>query len=896
MEVWTKDKRQAFEAAFYDFLGCVFINSKDTGAHTCLGDQVYEAQRRFITAVLDGLEAGIHDFYVLKSRQLGLCYDPSMRVLKADLTWAHVGDIRPGDELVACQEEPRGGSGAGRKMVTATVEATNDVFEPAFELEMDDGRKVIATGEHRHLCKVRGAVHTEWRAVKNTLVGDKIRSVTKPWDNERTYEDGWFGGMLDGEGSMGLPSRSGAYVNVSQVQGPVLERARKYLIDNGYEYRVEIDKRDPGAGSKLGSKEVHKLSVARMAELFRLMGKTRPTRFIGRRWWEGKELPGKKLGSPDTFATVRGVRYVGQRRMIDIQTSAKTFICEGLVSHNSTISRAFTTFYLGVHDGLDGATVWDTDVNKNAARREIEMMVSNLPPSLEFPRIKSNNRDGLFLNNQSGLRFMSAGVKKSKASGTLGRSTGLSFAHCSEMCSWDAEEGLEAFKNALSEVNPDRLYIWESTARGFNLWHEMWESARADVNHSRCIFLGWYLKPSQVIKRNDPDFERYGVTPPTEKELKRIQQVRDQYDWNITPEQLAWIRRKMDPNAKAEGDADPEYEGSSLKIQEQPWTEEEAFQMTGSVFFAPEDLTRIANDHASKKFQTYSFMAGTSFLESRILKAPNARSVELKIWDEPDNDGVYIVASDPSFGINETNDRSAIQVMRCYADGMDQVAEYAWPLINTRAFAWMIAAILGYYAGERAEVYNILELNGPGDATWQELQSLKRQLNIGYMPNVDEKGIRNVFANVRNYIYNRTDSMGTGHVWQLKTNGPLKVSMMERLRDFTSNGMLHIRSMDTLEEMKAVTREGDSIEAQGSKKDDRVMALAMAVRCWEERVRRGLMTQKRTRQSEMTRKRLTVVDQYQLYSQHISQQTLEFARQRRVKAVAAARRFAWRSR
>ena len=37
----------------------------------------------------------------------------------------------------------------------------------------------------------------------------------------------------------------------------------------------------------------------------------------------------------------------------------------------------------------------------------------------------------------------------------------------------------------------------------------------------------------------------------------------------------------------------------------------------------------------------------------------------------------------------------------------------------------------------------------------------------------------------------------------------------ERLRDFTENLMLRIRSGDALEEMRSVTREGDAIAAQG---------------------------------------------------------------------------------
>lgn len=561
----------------------------------------------------------------------------------------------------------------------------------------------------------------------------------------------------------------------------------------------------------------------------------------------------------------------------------------------STVTRAFSVFFNGIHDGLSGAVVFDTDANKNTARREMENMVNDLPKGYKFPRIKLNNRQGLTLDNSSTLMFMSAGVRQTKSGGTLGRSVGLSFAHMSEICSYDNDEGLEAFENSLSELNPDRFYVRESTARGFNKWHELWQEARSNSTMHKCIFLGWWSKPSQKITRDHPDFERYGTQAPTDREMKKIQEVFDLYGHNITFEQLAWIRRKMDPAAKQEGDAPNEYEGTISRLQEQPWTEADAFQMTGSVFFAPEKLTEMVQKHVSKKFTTWMYSTGIEFTDCRIYKAANARSIELKVWEEPDEEGIYVVSVDPAFGFNKTNDRSAIQVIRCYADGCDQVAEYAWPLINTRQLAWVVASLLGWYAGQKAQVYLILEMNGPGDAVWAELQSLKHQVQHGYQPQqVEDSGLKNIFRNIKNYVYMRADSIGSNMKMQITTTPRLKVTVMERLKDFVTNGMLHIRSMDTLEEMRSITRDGDSIKAQGSKKDDRVMALAMAVRCWEERIRKGMASMRRTREGEMSRKTMSIRDQASLFS---SNQLGSFFAQKqvaRVKTAQLARRSSWR--
>src|SRR5882724_3562485 len=180
----------------------------------------------------------------------------------------------------------------------------------------------------------------------------------------------------------------------------------------------------------------------------------------------------------------------------------------------STIIRALTTFFLGVFSGLKGALVFDTREHMSEARNDLVAMLEALPTELQFPGIKQDNREGLTLKTNSKMLFMAAGVSKRKSSKGLGASYGLSLAHCSEMCAWENEEGLESFKNSLSDRNPDRLYIWESTARGYTQWFSMWNEACADTMHCKCIFLGWWSKDSQRIERADRDWALYGDNIP----------------------------------------------------------------------------------------------------------------------------------------------------------------------------------------------------------------------------------------------------------------------------------------------------------------------------------------------------------------------------------------------
>lgn len=596
--------------------------------------------------------------------------------------------------------------------------------------------------------------------------------------------------------------------------------------------------------------------------------------------------------------------YDGQRRLIsEIFDALEDDVHDIMILKSrqlgiSTIIRFLTTFLIGLNPGLNGAIVFDDDKNKVKARTELINAVEELPAKLKFPSIKSDNRYSLILSNKAEILFMSAGVRKSKSTGGLGRSVGLSFLHASEMCSWGDSEGVEALKQSLSELNENRLFIWESTARGFNMWYDLWLEGKKDPLHCRCIFLGFWAKQSQRIDRSHRDFPTYGTQAPTEEEKKKIIAVYKQYDVTITPEQLAWVRRKYDPTAKADNeDAKVEYTASTSRIQEQPWTEEDAWQQSGSVFFSNEKLTDQSTKHVSKKYSGWMFLVGQEFVDMRVIRAENTKSLELKVWEEPQEDAVYAIGIDPAYGENPENDRSSIQVFRCYADGCDQVAEYAYTLINTRQLAWVVASLLGWYGYHpRNQVIYILELNGAGTAVWNELRSLRQQIELGYAPLAEEDGLKNVFRNVQSFIGTRPDSMGAGQNWHIKTSTQSKIADLETLRDFVSNGQLHIASSELVDEMKTITREDSTIKAAGTKKDDRVLAAAFALRCWVHKLRPRLVANKQTRAAVEARNKLVITDQVYLFNQNTLDGFFKTKQMARYADQRLARKAAWRGR
>ena len=294
----------------------------------------------------------------LEEQQAGiqvLCLDPDTKVLTADLRWVRIDELNVGDELVAVDEgmtaeerkkmfadrarekrngvkrdRPKRHVNRERKMRTCVVESKWDSFQTAMKIKFDDGREVVSSPDHRWLGRKRGGCDPIWQKTKHLQIGDEIRYITKPWE-EPSYEDGWFGGFIDGEGSQDL-TRSGADVRITQRENDVLKKARSYLQKRGYKFYEQWDMREKGETSKLGNVPVSRVTVSRMDELFRLFGQTRPVRFLKNRWWEGKCLPGKKTGIG--WAKVVSIEILKQQRLVDIQTSTRTFIAEGFVSHN----------------------------------------------------------------------------------------------------------------------------------------------------------------------------------------------------------------------------------------------------------------------------------------------------------------------------------------------------------------------------------------------------------------------------------------------------------------------------------------------------------------------------------------------------------------------------------
>ena len=490
----------------------------------------------------------------------------------------------------------------------------------------------------------------------------------------------------------------------------------------------------------------------------------------------------------------------------------------------TTIGLALDLYWQFVNPGWQGTLVSDTEENRDMFRSTLAMYMDGLPKEYKIP-LMAHNRNQLVLKNRSRIFYQIAGNKS-----RLGQGKAITYLHGTETASWGNEEGLASLIASLAETNPNRLYMFESTAQGFNMFHDMYMTAKK-ARTQRAIFCGWWRNQFYSADPESSVYKTYwdGKLTPEEKEWTK--DIRKLYNIEINSRQMAWWRWKMYEGMR----------GEALMMQEFPPTEDYAFVMTGTSFFSMSRCTDAVKDAKKLDYDSYRYVMGANFQDMNVVRSTE-RLATLSIWEEPIDTAYYVIGADPAYGSSDWADRFCIQVFRCYADGLEQVAEFATSELNTYQFAWVIAHLAGAYKNSTLN----LEVNGPGQAVINELKNLKR-LAASYGGAMG-KSLMDVFGSMSNYIWRRNDSMsGISNSIGWLTTSSSKERMLNYMKDYFERGMMVIRSLETIDEMKTVVRNDGSIEASGRNKDDRVIASALAAAAYAEQLQPRLIQMRLTR-------------------------------------------------
>lgn len=544
----------------------------------------------------------------------------------------------------------------------------------------------------------------------------------------------------------------------------------------------------------------------------------------------------------------------------------------------TTISLAVDLFWVAMHPGLTMAIVTDTEGNREKNRTLFSQYVKSFPEGYfgDF-NIIQNNRQMMRFSNGSRFDFKVAGTKDKGTAWAEGE--GYAAAHITELANFGSADGLRSFEEAFAQNNPDSIYIYESTAKGHNIWYDTWMAGFKDPHKQRSFFVGWWANPNNAFKKSDPRFAEFGLEKPTREEQDLIDTVKSQHDYAVSAEQLAWYRYRQ---SSADTTADGTLE------QNQPWTAGQAFIMTGQSFFNVRTLTKDTQSIIEAQQQEggggygwvgYNYDFGLSFFDMEMVEATDdddPNDIELRVWEPPKKDARYVIGCDPAYGRNEHKDRSAISVWRCYADKLVQVAEYASYLTEVDKVAWVLAHIAGCYTDCMVN----LDIGGPGRMIMHEWKHLEQMIGSeAYADRAKKGGWEDALSNARWYLYNKPDSMGAGYVYNFEASFRTKQELMHGLRGSYVTRELLVRSLPLLREMGNVVQDGSSIEAPESsnpeKKDDRVFAAGLAVRAWHN-----------WRRSEMLAENLT-------YERVMAEETGAITQQARSLNGLVARYFAW---
>lgn len=265
----------------------------------------------------------------------------------------------------------------------------------------------------------------------------------------------------------------------------------------------------------------------------------------------------------------------------------------------STICLALDLFWIFMHRGLGGAFVCHEDSARDMFRSTLDMYMDGLPDEWKI-KATSHNRNQLVLENRSRLLYRVAGTKKNS---NFGRGSAVTFLHATEMSSWGDPEGMASLEASLAESNPNRLYLWESTARGPNMFQDQWEVAtRAKMQ--RAIFIGWWRNQFYRAEPGSMIHQVYWDGRLTPDERIWVRDVRKLYDYQITDAQIAWWRYQVNEVIKDD----------VLAQQEHPWcvagstrvgTDQGIIRIDQAFVGMNATFGTVTDTHANKKTQLF---------------------------------------------------------------------------------------------------------------------------------------------------------------------------------------------------------------------------------------------------------------------------------------------------
>jgi hypothetical protein len=279
-----------------------------------------------------------------------------------------------------------------------------------------------------------------------------------------------------------------------------------------------------------------------------------------------------------------------------------------------------------------------------------------------------------------------------------------------------------------------------------------------------------------------------------------------------------------------------------VALQEYPFTEHDAFRLSGKSFFNARQL-QDQEENPTKPIRCWQPQLTNKPEETRFFETPAGN---IKIWEEFEPRAQYILGADPSYGANPDSDNAVIEIYKAHQDRMIQVLEYCDNIVDTYHFTWILISLAGIWGAPQ-----IIEVNGPGRAVLQQMDMFRTWIK-DHDKEIDKKYTVYDYAKrlKAEYMWHRPDSLGTGYARHWLTTPDHKEQLMFQFQSAFHNKEIIVRSSMLVKEMERVTKmPGGDIRAESTKdtagrqiNDDRVIASALVCEFWTKFFRRRLMT------------------------------------------------------
>jgi len=264
------------------------------------------------------------------------CMDADTPVLTADLRYVPVGQLKAGDNLVGFDEEPASGLKV-RKWRSSFVTDIGRIIRPSYKILLEDGTEFICSAEHRWLTAssngpmawlTTSELRGKHRTKSPRYAAHQLLRVVDQWSTDTSYEAGYLAAAFDGEGSLSQLDRQGRdgcvfRISLAQRENAMLGTIRHCLSEAGFTWSEQTGGGTAGDVISIG------LTGGSPAAL-RLLGQMRPKRLLAK-------FDPDRIGAlwTNRKVSIESVEFIGDRELVAMGTSTKTFVADGFATHNS---------------------------------------------------------------------------------------------------------------------------------------------------------------------------------------------------------------------------------------------------------------------------------------------------------------------------------------------------------------------------------------------------------------------------------------------------------------------------------------------------------------------------------------------------------------------------------